>query len=143
MSAFYDTADAMAARLQADAALYGVEIVVDRQRDIASELRKSIGKQTGQGVIVITWTGGQNADENNSLVRILTNFTATGFFKPVIHRNETPADEIIEAVCKSLHGWIPETGGHFHSRVAVKGIDPIQDTELLALRVNLSCTITL
>lgn len=143
MSAFYAAADAIAARLGADALLAGVPVVVDRQRDIASELRKAIGKQTGQGILIVTWTGGTNYDEQKSDPRIAATFTVTGFFKPVIRAGYTAADDIIEAVCKSLHDWLPEAGGHFHSRLVVKGVDPIQDAELLALRVNLSCNLIL
>lgn len=143
MSAFYDTADAIAARLEADALLAGVSVVVDRQRDIASELRKAIGKQTGHGILIVTWTGGTNYDDQKSEPRIAATFTVTGFFKPVIRSGDTAADDLIEAVCKSLHDWRPEADGHFYSRLVVKGVDPIQDADLLALRVNLTCHLTL
>ena len=143
MSAFYDTADAIAARLQADAALAAVPVVVDRQRDIASELKKAIGKQTGQGILIVTWTGGTNSDEMKAEPCLAGAFTVTGFFKPVIRRGDPAADDIIEAVCKRLHDWRPVDGGHFHTRMIVKGVDPIQHPELLALRVNLSCQLIL
>jgi hypothetical protein len=143
MSAFYDIADSMVARLVQDPALAGVPVVVDRQRDIASELRKAVGMNTGAGMLVITWTGGTNADEMSSSPRIAATYTVTGFFKPVLRPSDKPADDILEAVCKRLQDWTPAGGIHFHSRLVVKSIEPIQHPEFLAMRVKLACDVNL
>jgi hypothetical protein len=143
MSKFYSTADAIAARLEADDALAGVAVVVDRQRDLDAELKKAVGMQKGKGLLVVTWIGGTNFDEMKETPHVSANFTVTGFFKPVLRANDTPADDIIEAVCKSLHDWKQDSADHFHSRLVAKTIDPIQHPELLAMRVSISAQLIL
>lgn len=137
MSKFYDIADAIAARLQSVPALSGISVVVDRQRDIASELRKAIGKQSGC-LILITWVSASNEDHTADGPRFASKYTVTLFSKPVIRAGETPADDVIEAVITALHDHRFSATDPYSSRLVVTGVDPVPHDELLIYRLNLT-----
>ena len=137
MSKFYDTADSMVSHLATIEALEGVIFVVDRQKDIASELRKVIGKQSGC-LAVIAWTGSANDDKAADGPALANTYTITLFSKPVIRAGETPADDIIEAIAEALHDHRLGEHDHFADRLVVTGIDPIPTDELLIYQIKLS-----
>lgn len=139
MSQFFTTADAIAAMLEAVPALSGMAIIVDRQKDIAAELQKHLGKTNG-GCLIVTWTGGTNEDESGDGPRFASTFTVTGFFKPVLRRGETPADDIIEAAAEALHDWRRPAKPHVQDRLIVTAISPFDSAEFLAYRINLKTT---
>ena len=142
MSALYDTADALVARLKEHLLLADVPVIVDRQKDVLSELRKAIGKQTGC-LIVVAWTGSPNFDEASAKLRLASTFSVTGFFKPVINDKQTPADDIMEAVAIHLHDWKMRSDDPFMTRFVVKNITPITPPELLAIRIDLETKTTI
>lgn len=135
MSKFYDTADLIAAHLKTVDLLGSLPIVVDRQKDIASELRNAIAKQSGC-LILVTWAGAPNDDQSADGPRFLSRYTVTLFSKPVIRLGETAADDIMEAIATALHDYRPT--GNFHDRLVITGIDPVPDDELLIYRINLT-----
>lgn len=106
MSAFLDKADEIATRLQAVPELSSVGIIVDRQKDIAAEFTKTMGKVKG-GVIIILFEGFQpdSGDYPQSDDPIISSFSVTTWTKPILRRGQPPADDLVEAVHKSLHGW--------------------------------------
>lgn len=140
MSQFYDTAEDIADQLRATEELAGIAVIVDRQRDIAAELQKHLGKVTAAGCLIVTWTGAPNADESADGPRFNSTFTVTGFFKPVLRRGETPADNIIEAAAAALHDWRRPNRSHVNDRLIVIGITPFDSPEFLAYRINLKTT---
>ena len=106
MSVFLDKADQIAARLQADPGLSSVAVLVDRQKDIASEFKKRIEKVKG-GVVIILFDGyrpdsGEFAQSDDVLI---SSFSITVWAKPVLRKDQPPADDLVEAVHTSLHGW--------------------------------------
>lgn len=137
MSKFYDTADAIAAHLKTVVSLSKLPIVVDRQKDILSELKSAIAKQSGC-LIIVTWAGAPNDDQSADGPRFASRYTVTLFSKPVIRHGETPADDLIEDIATALHDYRPS--GSFYDRLVITGIDPIADEELLIYRVNLTTT---
>lgn len=142
MSKFYDTADLIVTHLKTVSALSSVDIVADRQMDIAAELRKAIAKQIG-GLAVVTWIGSPNEDLSADGPRFLSKFTVTLFTKPVLRAGDTPADDMAEAIATALHDYRFAANSHYSSRLVCTGIDPIQADELLAYRINLSTPIQL
>lgn len=136
MSKFYDTADAIAASLATVALLADSRIVVDRQHDIVSELKKVIGKQVGN-LVLISWTGGQNSDESSDGPRIESGFNVTLFSKPVIRKGETPADDIAEAIAEHLHDWRASAQDSYYDRMIVTAVVPVPAPDLLAYQIRL------
>jgi hypothetical protein len=137
MSRFYTTADAIAAHLAAIPALDGVPFVVDRQKDIASELRKAVAKQSGC-LAVISWTGSLNNDATADGPALSNSYTVTLFSKPVLRAGETPADDLIEAMAEALHDHRISPNDHFADRLVITGIDPIPADELLIYQIKIS-----
>ena len=137
MSAFYSAADSISAMLSAVDALSGVTFVVDRQKDIASELRKAMAKQGGC-LALVTWAGAPNEDSSSDGPRFVSRYTVTLFSKPIIRAGETAADDLIEAMATALHDYRLSPDGSFHDRLIVTGIDPVPSDELLIYRVNLT-----
>jgi hypothetical protein len=137
MSAFYDKADLLATHLRTIAGLDGIVIVVDRQKDIVSDLRKIIAKQTGN-LALITWTGAPNEDKTADGPTFRASYTVTLFSAPLIRAGETPADDIVELIAASLHDYRPT--GNFHDRIVVDGITPVTVEELphLIYRIDIS-----
>lgn len=135
MSKFYDTAELIASHLKTVQEIKALPIVVDRQKDIASELRNAIAKQSGC-LILVTWTGAANDDQSADGPHFLSRYTVTLFSKPVIRNGETAADDVMEAIATALHDYRPT--GNFHDRLVVTGIDPVPDDELLIYRLNLT-----
>ena len=135
MSEFYTKADAIAAKLMTSTMLSGIRMVVDRQLDIASELQKAIGRQTGS-LIIIGWAGSKNVDESADGPRFVSSFTVTYCAKPVIRKDDEPADNIVEEIAKVLHDFRPNN--NYHDRLVVKAVDPVPLGELILYRVSLS-----
>lgn len=137
MSAFFQTADLITARLAGVSALSGVTIITERQRDLDNELRRAAQKQAGVGLLVVAWTGGNIEDDPATGPRFASDFTVTGFFKPVIRRADTPADSIMETIAIALHDWIPGNGhGMRYNRVRVQSIRPMSHPELLVYQMS-------
>lgn len=135
MSKFYDQADAIAATLATLTILSASRIAVDRQHDIVADLRKVVGKQIGN-LILVSWAGGDNADESADGPQLDSIFNVTVFSKPVIRKDETSADDIAEAIANHLHDWRANATDHYYTRLICTGIFPQDLPELLAHQIR-------
>ncbi|MGD1979768.1 MAG: hypothetical protein PVJ98_10265 [Akkermansiaceae bacterium] len=109
MSVFLDKADQIAARLKVDPGLSSVVVLVDRQKDMAAEFPKAMGKAKG-GVVIILFDGYRpdSGDYPQADDALVSNFSITVWTKPVLRRGQPPADDLVEAIHTSLHGWKQE-----------------------------------
>lgn len=117
MSAFLDKADEIATRLAAVPELASVAILVDRQKDIASEFNKAMGKAKG-GVIIILFDGYRTHEEEVAESLVVSSYSITVWTKPVLRAGSPPSDDLVEAVHKSLHGW--QHDGYCHNNAIVR-----------------------
>lgn len=138
MSVFSDTADAIVALLQESGRLGGIEILADRQRDLQGELRKVVNKSTGN-LILVTWTASERSDANAGGPRFVGTYSVTVWAKPLIGKDEQPADEIVQLVTQLLDDHRPVLPGgqpcHIHSSWRVLGAVPIEHPDLLVHRI--------
>lgn len=104
MSTFLDKADEIADRLRAVTRLESVEIIVDRQKDIAAEFAKAMGKAKG-GVIIILFDGYRPNDEDVAESVLISSYSITIWTKPILRGDQAPADDIVEETHRALHGW--------------------------------------
>lgn len=106
MSKAIDIANALKDRLTSDQLLEGVEVIVDRQRDIGSEVSKKV-LMSGAILVVILYQGFANPDERYSgLPSVIRRYTVTVYSRPVmLSEGEMPADDVVEAVARRLHNW--------------------------------------
>jgi hypothetical protein len=110
MSSPYMTrANEIATRLRQLGALEGVGVIVDRQKDLSSEVDKFLNNAKG-AMVAILWTGGKLVD--GSPLVMDASFEVHIFGRPVIRGSETPADEMVAAILPALHDWQADTAGH-------------------------------
>lgn len=123
MSKIIDIALAMQDRILA-LDLDGVSVLVDRQKDILSDIAKK-ASQAGALTIVILFEGFTNPDGRGSGgVTVLRRYTVTLFSKPILAGAEQlPADEVLEQVAEVLHNWDPEETLPGFVGIAVTGGD--------------------
>jgi hypothetical protein len=140
MSRMLDIADAIKARLESRPGLAGIDVVVDRQKDIAVLIAKSTGRAKGS-CITILFEGFGVPDRNTSGPQVTARYTLRTWSRPVIN-NETPADELVEEIARALHHWIPE-GTHAFGEMAVTGGDFVPDPKWLVYEIEAEVTLKL
>ena len=139
MSKSLQIADAMAARLNAHLTLGNVSTVVDRQKDIASEINKRVLK-AGGAVIVILFEGFTNASGAVSgQTSVTRRYTVSIYSKPVLRDGETPADDIVELVAKILHNWDIDETTTQAAEITVTGCDMLPDRNYLIYTLDVEC----
>jgi len=106
MSRFLSKADSIAERLSTLDAIAGLDICVNRQEDLLSQVNSSFEKAAGQGAIVIKWLGGKNPDRKSNKLRMGARFSISLWVQPILKDDSTAADDLIEAMGEHLHGWI-------------------------------------
>ena len=137
MSQFYDTAEAIAAHLATITALADVPVVVNRQKELESELRKALGKQAGC-LAVISWAGSPNEDLSADGPLFKSSYTVHLFSRPILRSGQTPADDLMEAMATALHDHRLTAGGAYRDRLVVTGIEPEPHDELLIYVLTLT-----
>jgi hypothetical protein len=138
MSRAFDIADLIKARLEANSGLDSVSVVVDRQKSLASELAKITGKI--HGALIITWDGGTRVGTDGPLV-FTNRYVLDIWTKPIIRKDQTPSDDMVETVIKSIDGWNPVTGGHCDYDARVTSTEPFQNEVYLIHRINIEIRI--
>lgn len=141
MSAWLDVAEDMARRLRGINALTGVEVIVDRQKDVRAAIAVAVAKATGCAITIL-WTGAQNKDTRAEYTyRSGGSYTLRVWAKPIIAGRETPADDVAEAVATALQGWIPcgeESPNKRDRKVEVGDIDMVPDRDFLIYEIPAS-----
>ena len=140
MSIANDIADTMASRLNALAELSTVETVVDRQKNIASEITKRLAKVSGCCIVVL-YTGFKNPDNSRSgrPVAVRT-YTVTVYGRPVLQgAGAVPADEAAELAARCLHNWDPSDSDGF-SEIDVAGCSMQPDKTFLVYSIDVNVT---
>lgn len=88
----------------------GVEVIVDRQKNILSDITKAVAKASGTAITIL-WAGWTVVDKNTKTPRLAHRFTIMAWSKPVIAGDNLAADDVAEAVINRLWHWRP-LGGH-------------------------------
>jgi hypothetical protein len=140
VSRMLDIADAMKARLESRAGLAGVDVVVDRQKDIATQIAASLGKAKGS-LITILFEGFAVPDRNGSGPQVTARYTLRTWSRPILE-SETPADVLVEEIAKGLHHWIPE-GLHAFGEMSITGGDFVPDPRWLSYELEAEVTLKL
>lgn len=132
MSLALTIADAMAARLNALASLPGAMALVDRQKDVRSEVAARLLKSAGAAAVIL-YEGFSNPDANGSgLPRVTRRYTLTLYARPIIRDSaEIPADDIIEIIARALHNWEPAESAAGFFEIHVSGGDLRPDQKYL------------
>ena len=139
MSKSIDIATSMVDRLNASALLQGVEAMVSRQKDLTNEINQRALKIGGAAVIV-QFEGFRNPDRNAAVnPTVARRYSVTIYTRPLMREGETPADDVVEYVARSLHNWdIPEaTSGA--AEITVDDCDIVPDKSFLIHQLSITC----
>lgn len=78
----------------------------------------------------MTWAGGENPDPAYVPPRIRSSYTVSLVTKPILRDGETPADDLVEAAIRSLHGWEPDAAKFpCYEMLEVSRVRLLQDEE--------------
>lgn len=136
MSAFLDIADQIKTQLESVIFTLELDVVVDRQKDIASELKARLGKVKG-GVAVVEVGDAKNPDPEGEL-SFDQNYIVTLVTNPILRKGNTPADELLERICKALHSWKYEADLAHYYEMQVNSFALVKHPQLLIYQVKLS-----
>jgi hypothetical protein len=139
MSSFLNTADAIQTRLMTVPVagelptpldITEVAVIVDRQKNILSDVTKAVAKAKGTAVVIL-WTGFVTLDKNTRRPRLANRYNITVWSRPVLAGAALPADEVMESVILRMWQWRPQAGGHAHGEAEVKDGGLVPDAKFL------------
>lgn len=137
MSKFLDTADAMKAHLEDAIDSSELAIIVDRQKDIQSEVDKHLVKLKG-GVAAIEFLSANNSAAVGDALNLQADYSVTLITTPILRAGKTPAADLLERICKALNGWQEDAQAHCYNKVHVKSVRLIQNPRFLIYQIKAS-----
>jgi hypothetical protein len=105
-----------------------IDIIVDRQADLAVKIAKAVASAKGVGIVIL-WTGFTNLDENSSRPRLGMRYEITAWSKPILTAGASPVDDVVEAICTRLHHWNPVANGVVYGEATVRSGDIIDSMQ--------------
>lgn len=118
-----------ATELATPLALAGLDIIVDRQKNILSDVTKAVAKAKGTAVVIL-WEGFTTADKNSARPRLAHSYNITVWSKPILAGANLAADDVMESIIARLWHWRP-SGGHAFSEVEVRNGGLVPDAKFL------------
>lgn len=106
-----------------------LDVIVDRQKEILSEVAKAVAKVSGTA-IVIFYEGFRTEDEDTARPRLGQRYNVCVWSKPVLAGANLPADDVLENVILRLWQWIPLESHHF-GEAKIKDGGLVPDTKYL------------
>lgn len=141
MSVFLGVADGLAATLAEVESLSGIDIIVDRQKELDVKLRKSIAKKKGIGIIIF-FSSARNSDQEDPTPQFENTYLVTVWSKPVIRKDETSSDEIVQTICQELHHWIHD-GDDCYQRAKASTVRLVPHAAYLVYEITIKIPIRL
>jgi hypothetical protein len=118
-----------ATELPTPLSLAGLDIIVDRQKNILSDVTKAVAKAKGTAVVIL-WEGFQTVDKNSARPRLAHSYNISVWSKPVLAGVNLAADDVMESIIARLWHWKP-TGGHAFSEADVRNGGLVPDSKFL------------
>lgn len=133
MSPFLTRAEEIAARFRSLAIMGtgadAVTVIVDRQKNILSEITSAVAKKAKGVAVTVLWVGGKAVDGNPLVMDAL--YEVSVYAKPIMREGEEPADELVAALVPAIHQWQADGTAHCDWEFRVSGdIDLIPDKSL-------------
>lgn len=136
MSSFLTMADAVAAHLQTVAELDGIDILVDRQKNLDVEISKRIAGAKG-AVVTILWVGGKVPNPKAKILAFDNALSIAVRTLPILRDGMTAADDLVEIIAKAIHHFNPNPDGPnaCRRRVEVIGAELSPDPKHLVYEI--------
>lgn len=143
MSRWLDRSDALKAHIEATVPACSpalpedvrVAVIVDRQKEILTEVAQAVSAAYGAAVVIL-WTGGRNPQPENETLHLGGNYAITIRTLPVLRGENIPADELAELVAVAAHGWNPDGQPQRTKRMAVLNVELVPDQSLLVYEIT-------
>lgn len=136
-----ETADLIESRLESVSALDGVEIIVNRQKNLNNVIAQAVAKTAGAAIIIDAVRG--EVIERGKLD--MTNSYAISLWaNPVLRSStSTPASELLISILGALHGWQPAPRTHPLRKITITGwqITPDENFLIYTVQADLDETI--
>jgi hypothetical protein len=152
MSALSTTADGIKTVLEGAAALAGIGVIVDRQKNIVSKIQAAINKAGGNAVVI--FFEGYDVTDSNAARRVRASYTVKTFSRPVIEEANVAAaedrlyaDDVIEIIHKTLQHYTPAIDGKAMpfaiGSMQVSGADFVPDQRWLCYELTVGVDVVL
>lgn len=128
-SPFMVRAEEIATRLRSLSALQGVDVIVDRQKDISTIVAQGVAKAKG-ALVAVLWAGGKQVSGNPLVMEAI--FEIRTYCVPTIRGENLAADDLLAAMIPALHEWQADTTAHCVWEFQVSGdLDLVPDKRFL------------
>jgi len=119
--------------------LTDLDVIVDRQKNILSEVAKAVGKAKGTAVVIL-WDGYRSEDDNGTSPRLANSYQIRVYSKPVIAGANLTADDVMESIMKRLWHWQPVAGDPYFNEAKIRdgGLVPDKSFLVYDLTVTIS-----
>lgn len=98
-------ADALKARLAAVAELAGIDVVVDRQKNLLSEVAKSVAKAKGAAIVILLDGWGEPPEGESTYLRL--RHSVSLWTVPVMRPGAIAEAVALGAMLRAIQGWRP------------------------------------
>ena len=137
MSRWLGKADALAAKIRTIPEVADMQVIVNREEDLLSQVNEAIEKAAGLGCVVVKWLGGSNPDKRSSVLRLGARYSISLWTVPVLYDGpevivegepvRLPADDVIEKIAEAIHGWEENAYGSLVNRLEVEDVEVVPD----------------
>lgn len=141
MSKFLDISEAIKTRLEEEFGEGEIIVIVERQKEILSEVNKNLGKVKG-GVVVVELLGGRSADENAKSPVMSTEYAINLVTSPTLRKGKTPADTLLQKICQAMHRWRLDDD-EYYEQTNVGSFNILPHPNFLIYQVKIKKTINL
>jgi hypothetical protein len=124
MSRWNDKAERLALHLAAQPALAAlIPVTVHRTADLQQTIDEQIAKARGGACVIVKWIGGENPDRQSARLRMGARFSVSLWTRDGRQAGAPAADDLVEAVAESCHGWVDGAPGSLTHRLEVLSVD--------------------
>jgi len=123
-------------------AITGIDIIVDRQTNIADAIGKAMASAKGVGITIL-WTGFTNLDEKSTSPRLGNRYQITCWSREILTKGAIPVDDVMETVILRLHHWKPSSGDPFFNEAIVRNGDILEGTHGGMDAIGYTCEVIL
>lgn len=99
-------AEALKTRLESISELVGIDIIVDRQKDVLSEITKAVAKAKGAAIVILLDGWGEPPEGEATYLRLRHSISL--YTKPVLRGGYLSEAIALGAMLRAIQGWRPD-----------------------------------
>jgi len=99
-------ADALAVHLRAIADLVGITVIVDRQKDITSEVTQAVAKAKGAAIVIMLEGWSEPPEGESAYLRL--RYSISLWTKPILRAGAISESIALGALVRAVQAWRPD-----------------------------------